>query len=47
MYIIYIRDERANPEIGLRYYQTVIPKPGYRYVEPQEDDTIPDILVVW
>ena len=40
-------DERVNPVIGQRYYQCVVPKPGYRYVEPAFDDTILDILVIW
>jgi len=40
-------DERANPAIGLRYYQTVVPEPGYYYDPPDYDDTILDILVIW
>ncbi len=40
-------DERAHPAIGLRYYQTVVPEPGYYYDPPDYDDTILDILVIW
>jgi hypothetical protein len=40
-------DERAEPAIGKRYYQTVIPKPGYFYKEPDHDDTIQDMVVIW
>ena len=40
-------DERVNPEIGLRYYQTVVPEPGYYYEPPDYDDTILDILAIW
>lgn len=40
-------DERANPAVGLRYYQTVVPDPGHYYVKPEFDDTIMDILVIW
>jgi hypothetical protein len=40
-------DERVIPEIGKRYYQCVIPRPGYSYEAPDFDDTIRDILVIW
>ncbi len=40
-------DEIAEPVIGKRYYECVIPRPGYRYEEPDYDDTIEKILVVW
>ena len=40
-------DEIVNPVIGLRYYQCIVPKPGYQYMEPNYDDTIKDILVIW
>ncbi len=40
-------DERIMPETGKRYYQCIIPKPGYYYEEPSYDDTIMDILVIW
>ena len=40
-------DEKVNLVIGERYYQCVIPRPGYYYPEPDHDDTIQDILVIW
>ena len=40
-------DEEATPIIGKRYYKCVEPKPGYYYEEPDYDDTIMDILVIW
>ncbi|MBN1368597.1 MAG: hypothetical protein JW967_11790 [Dehalococcoidales bacterium] len=40
-------DEQAKPAIGLKYYTTVIPKPGYYYPAPPYDDTIEDMVVVW
>ena len=40
-------DEQAKPAIGLRYYTTIIPAPGYYYSPPAEDDTIADIVVFW
>ena len=40
-------DEIVVPEIGKRYYQSVIPKPGRYYPEPDYDDTIRDILIIW
>ena len=40
-------DERVEPEIGKRYYQCIITRPGYYYEEPPFDDTIQDILVIW
>ena len=40
-------DELVVPEIGKRYYQCVIPKPGRYYPEPSFDDTIRDILIIW
>ena len=48
--LVYIEsqsDEIVEPVVGKRYYQCVIPKPGYRYEEPDYDDTIEKILVVW
>jgi len=40
-------DEKVNPVIGQRYYQCVVPRPGYYYAEPDHDDTNQDILVIW
>jgi hypothetical protein len=40
-------DEQAVPAIGKRYYTTVIPKPGYYYTPPADDDTIMDMVVIW
>jgi hypothetical protein len=42
-----ITDDRANPEVGERYYKCVVPRPGYHYLPPDFDDTIMDILVIW
>ena len=47
VYFEAITDDRANPEIGKRYYQCIETKPGYYYTEPDYDDTIMDILVIW
>lgn len=40
-------DERARPVVDKRYYECIEPKPGRSYVEPDFDDTIKDILVIW
>ena len=40
-------DEQVEPEIGKRYYQCIIPEPGYYYEMPDYDDTIKDILIIW
>ena len=37
----------VKPVIDKRYYQCVEPDEGYYYEEPDYDDTIKDILVVW
>lgn len=47
VYFDAITDERAEPVIGKRYYQCIVPRPGYYYAKPSYDDTIMDILVVW
>ena len=47
VYFDAITDERAKPVVGERYYQCIEPRPGYYYVEPEFDDTIMDILVIW
>jgi len=47
VYFEAITDERANPEVGKRYYKCVVPMPGYYYLPPENDDTIMDILVTW
>jgi len=40
-------DERVRPVVGKRYYECIEPGPGRYYVEPDFDDTIMDILVIW
>lgn len=47
VYFDAITDEKTNPEVGERYYKCVEPKPGYYYEQPDFDDTILDILVIW
>ena len=41
--IIYIEpqsDEEVNLQVGRRYYQCIIPEPGYYYTPPRYDDTV-------
>jgi hypothetical protein len=40
-------DEQAKPALGLKYYTTIIVKPGYYYPPPAQDDTIQDMVVIW
>jgi len=40
-------DWEVEPEIGQRYYQCVVPPPGRHMVEPDYDDTIARIIVIW
>jgi hypothetical protein len=40
-------DEQAKPVVGIKYYTTIIPKPGYYYPPPPQDDTIQDMVVIW
>jgi len=47
VYFEAITDERTNPEVGKRYYKCIVPREGYYYVQPDNDDTILDILVTW
>ena len=47
VYFEAISDERANPEVGKRYYKCIVPREGYYYPKPEYDDTIMDILVTW
>jgi hypothetical protein len=47
VYFDAMTDERANPVVGERYYRCIEPRPGYYYAEPDFDDTIMDILVIW
>ena len=47
VYFDAITDERANPEVGKRYYKCIVPRPGFYYLPPDNDDTILDILVTW
>ena len=48
--LIYVEpqhDELVKPVIGEHYYQCVTPMSGYYYEEPDYDDTIETILVIW
>lgn len=48
--LVYIEtqsDELVEPVIGKHYWQCVKPRPGYYYSEPDYDDTIEKILVIW
>ncbi|NQT30777.1 MAG: hypothetical protein HQ588_00435 [Deltaproteobacteria bacterium] len=47
VYFEAITDERANPEVGECYYKCIVPRQGYYYLPPENDDTILDILVTW
>jgi len=47
VYFEAITDERANPEVGKRYYKCIETWPGFYYLPPDNDDTIMDILVTW
>ena len=47
VYFDAITDERVKPVVGERYYQCIEPRLGYYYVEPDFDDTIIDVLVIW
>jgi hypothetical protein len=40
-------DEKVVPVIGKRFYQCIEPRPGFYYLDPSQDDTIRDILVIW
>lgn len=40
-------DDMVIPVIGERYHQCIQTKPDYYYQEPDFDDTILDILVIW
>ena len=48
--LVYIEpqfDWDVEPEIGWRYYECVVPPPGQYMVEPDYDDTIARIVVIW
>lgn len=48
--LVYIEpqfDWEVQPEIGRRYYECVVPPPGQYMVEPDYDDTIARIVVIW
>ncbi|MFC1928733.1 hypothetical protein ACFLXK_03925 [Chloroflexota bacterium] len=47
VYFETLTDGKVEPVIGKRYYQCMIPKPGYYYEKPSYDDTIRDIVVIW
>jgi hypothetical protein len=40
-------DDEANPVVDKHYYECIVPKSGYYYEQPDYDDTILDILVIW
>jgi hypothetical protein len=40
-------DEFVKVELGKRFYQCIVPRPGYYYEEPSYDDTIEQVLVIW
>ncbi len=40
-------DEVVNLQVGGRYYQEVVPKPGYYYTTPSYDDTVVRFIVIW
>jgi len=48
--LVYIEpqfDWDVEPEIGRRYYECVVPPPGQYMVEPDYDDTLARIIVIW
>lgn len=48
--LVYIEpqfDWEVEPEIGERYYQCVVPPLGHYMAEPEYDDTITRIIVIW
>ena len=48
--LVYIEpqfDWDVVPEIGRRYYECVVPPPGQYMVEPDYDDTIARIVIIW
>jgi hypothetical protein len=48
--LVYIEpqfDWEVQPEIGRRYYECVVPPPGQQMIEPDYDDTIARIVVIW
>jgi len=48
--LIYIEpqfDWDVELEVGRRYYECVVPPPGQYMVEPEYDDTIARIVVIW
>jgi hypothetical protein len=48
--LVYIEpqfDWDVELEIGRRYYECVVPPPGQYMVEPEYDDTIARIVVIW
>ena len=42
-----ITDERVRPATGKHYWKCIEPKPGYVYEQPDFDDTIAGIVVIW
>jgi hypothetical protein len=40
-------DDLVKIEVGKPYYQCVVPEPGYYYPEPEYDDTIIDVIIIW
>jgi multidrug efflux pump subunit AcrA (membrane-fusion protein) len=48
--IIYIEpqsDEEVRLEVGKPFYECIIPRAGYYYKQPADDDTIERFVVVW
>ncbi len=48
--IIYIEpqsDEEVNLQVGNKYWQCVVPRPGYFYTAPDYDDTVLKYTKVW
>ena len=48
--IVYIEsqtDEIVLLKVGTHYWQSVIPRPGYYYPQPNYDDTVTRFVVVW
>jgi len=48
--LVYIEpqfDWDVEPEIGRRYYECVVPPPGQYMTEPEYDDMIARIVVIW
>ena len=40
-------DEEVNLRVNRRFYESVIPRSGYYYLEPEHDDTVLRFTVIW